>query len=318
MSIRWGFLGAGWIATTALAPAVHHAKNSTLQAVASRDPSRSHALEPVTVHSSYADLLDDPSVDAIYISLANHQHCEWSIKALEAGKHVLCEKPLALNAEEVRKMAAAAQANERLLVEAVWARWHPRFARMVELIKSGDLGKLKSIDSAFTFSSTFDGNYRLDPAMGGGSLLDVGLYQVHAWAAFTEEMAVFSIINIRRNVGSSGVDLTTEFSGVIDGSIEVSAVASFEREEEQRLLVTGESLSIESLGNQAFTSWNSESTLRVGNTEEKFAPVDPYDVMVEQFGARILGETSWLPSLDESLRVMEILDQVAQHEETTR
>ncbi|MEY4233016.1 MAG: hypothetical protein RL144_1216, partial [Actinomycetota bacterium] len=114
MSIRWGFLGAGYIATNALAPAVHAAKSATLQAVASRDVIRSQSLEPVRVHSTYQDLLDDPDIDAVYISLANHQHCEWSIKALNAGKHVLCEKPIAMNASEARLMADAAEANDRL------------------------------------------------------------------------------------------------------------------------------------------------------------------------------------------------------------
>ena len=89
--MRWGLIGAGWIATKAIAPAMHMAGNAIVQAVASRDARRSEALNPVTVHESYSALLEDPSVDAVYISLPNNLHCEWTIKALKAGKHVLCE-----------------------------------------------------------------------------------------------------------------------------------------------------------------------------------------------------------------------------------
>jgi predicted dehydrogenase len=179
MTIRWGFLGASWVAATALVPAVSAANNASLFAVASRDPERSRTLNPNKVHQSYEDLISDPDVDAIYISLANHLHLEWATRALNAGKHVLCEKPLATSFIEAKAMADAAAANDRLLVEAVWTRWHPRFERMVELVRNGDLGQLQSIDSAFTFTTTFTENYRLVPEMGGGSLLDVGPYQAH-------------------------------------------------------------------------------------------------------------------------------------------
>jgi D-xylose 1-dehydrogenase (NADP+, D-xylono-1,5-lactone-forming) len=185
MSIRWGFLGAGSIATKALRPAVFAAQNATLYAVASRDVARSQSLEPEKIHTSYEDLLNDPDVDAVYISLANDQHCNWSIKALNAGKHVLCEKPIAMNANEARSMADAAKANDRLLVEAVWTRWHPRFIRMVELVRNGAIGEIQSIDSSFTFPGSLEGNYRLIPEMGGGSLFDVGPYPLHAFSALT-------------------------------------------------------------------------------------------------------------------------------------
>ncbi|MEI6110040.1 MAG: Gfo/Idh/MocA family oxidoreductase, partial [Actinomycetes bacterium] len=159
MTIRWGFLGASWVASTALVPAVAAAKNATLYAVASRDPERSLALGPARVHVTYDDLIADPDVDAIYISLANHLHLEWATKALNAGKHVLCEKPLATSHAEAKIMADAATANDKLLVEAIWTRWHPRFERVVELVDSGDIGELQSIDSAFTFPAKFEDNY---------------------------------------------------------------------------------------------------------------------------------------------------------------
>jgi xylose dehydrogenase (NAD/NADP) len=310
MTTRWGFLGASWIASTALAPAVHGASNAILQAVASRDPRRAIALKPKTVHNSYVELLADPQVDAVYISLANHLHSEWSIKALNAGKHVLCEKPFATNSAEARLMADAALANDRFLVEAIWTRWHPRFARMVDLIQSGTIGELGAIDSAFTFPGSLDGNYRLAPEMGGGSLLDVGPYQVHSWVALAGLNADLKISAIERNIGSTGVDLTTKVSGFLNNAVAINAITSFERAEEQRLLITGSLAKIEVIGNEAFTSWNSTSALRIGDSQQEFAPIDPFRVMIEGMGARINDEESWLPSLGDSIRVMELLDQV--------
>jgi predicted dehydrogenase len=311
MRIRWGFLGAGYIATNALAPAVHAAKNATLQAVASRDVIRSQSLEPVRVHSTYQDLLDDSDIDAVYISLANHQHCQWSIKALNAGKHVLCEKPIAMDANEARLMGDAAEANNRMLVEAVWTRWHPRFIRMVELVQSGAIGEIKAINASFTFPGSLEGNYRLLPEMGGGSLFDVGPYPLHAWSALTQGKLSITINSVERNMSSTGVDMTTRIDATLNGSITVNALTSFEREEEQELLVSGSLSSIENIGNDAFTSFKNPSVLKVGESLENFAPVDPYQLMVENFGARIKGETSWILPIEESIRVMEILDQIA-------
>ena len=118
-TIRWGLIGAGWIATKAIAPAMHAAADTIVQGVASRDLKRAQALNPVTTYSSYEALINDPLVDAVYISLPNHLHCQWSVKALNAGKHVLCEKPFAMNVSEVESMAQASRDNNRLLVEVI-------------------------------------------------------------------------------------------------------------------------------------------------------------------------------------------------------
>lgn len=319
MTIRWGFLGASWVAKTALVPAVKNATNATLQAVASRDPKRSAAFEPIKVHNSYDDLLADQNVDAVYISLANHLHCEWAIKALNAGKHVLCEKPLATSSAEAHSMAAAATANDRMLVEAVWTRWHPRFSRLVEIVHAGELGELRSIDSVFTFPAEFVTNsqienYRTSPEFGGGSLLDVGPYQVHTWVALQGIKCELKILELDRNIGPTGVDMTTHVTAQVSNAnanrIEVRALASFERPEQQRLVVTGSLNQLECVGNEAFTSWNSASALSIGQRQEDFAPIDPFQVMIQDFGSRIAGVAGWLPNLGESIRVMEILDQI--------
>ncbi|CAB4344474.1 unannotated protein [freshwater metagenome] len=310
MTIKWGFLGASWVASTALVPAVSDANNATLYAVASRDPKRSQALNPSKVHASYEDIISDPEVDAVYISLANHLHLEWATKALNAGKHVLCEKPLATSYAEAKLMSDAATANDRLLVEAIWTRWHPRFARVVELVQKGDIGQLQNIDSAFTFQATFTENYRLVPEMGGGSLLDVGPYQAHVWAALALKSAEFKIQSASANFGPTGIDLTTQVSAAITESLMVTALTSFEQDEKQSLAISGESGTIEFPQGQAFTSWKEASSIQIGDHVENFAPVDPFTLMIEAVGNRINGESVWLPSLRESLWVMDMLDRI--------
>jgi predicted dehydrogenase len=310
MKLRWGFIGAGWIAATALAPAVHKTTNASLYAVASRDPIRSQSLNPIKIHNSYDDLINDPEIDAVYISLPNHLHSEWSIKALKAGKNVLCEKPLALNLKEAQLMYEVAEANKKLLVEAVWMRWHPRFFRTVDLVKSGAVGEITKIDTAFTFNSTLENNYRLSPLMGGGSFLDVGPYQVHLWSALITYPFDLKVISTSSNRGESGVDLTLKVTGEINQKIQVSAHTSFEEENKQSLRITGESGEITYPKGEAFTSWNQESSLLIGGNEEKFAPVDPYSLMIESFGNYVKDGSSWVISPRESLQVMKAMDQI--------
>lgn len=239
MTVRWGFLGAGFVASKGMAPAVHAAQYATLFGVASRDAERSAQLEPEQVHGSYEDLLADPRVQGVYISLANSQHLEWVEKSLRAGKHVLCEKPLGLNAAEVRTVFATAEECGVMLVEAVWAQWHPRFQRLVEVVRSGAIGDVEAITSRFTFMSDMTNNYRLNPQMGGGALLDVGCYQVHAWAALIGGADTCALGGVHRELGETGIDLTTEVAAVVNGTTTVRATSSFALPASQELEVRG-------------------------------------------------------------------------------
>ncbi len=307
-SIRWGLLGAGWIATRALAPAMHAANDTIVQAVASRDAKRSEALNPITIHQSYEALINDPLVDAVYISLPNHLHCKWTVAALNAGKHVLCEKPFAMNTAEVEIMIQAARDNDRLLVEAVWSRWHPRMIRMVDYVKAGNIGDIVSIESSFTFPASIDENYRAVPAMGGGALFDIGVYPLHAMAALVGDNAPVEIEKREVNIGPTGIDLTTTWQMRLNGSVAAHGLASFEMPENQSLIVRGEKESVELLGEEAFTSWHAKSSLRLGEQFEEFEGVDPYRLMVENFGKKLQGQPSWVLPLETSLSVAKMVD----------
>jgi predicted dehydrogenase len=309
-AIRWGLIGAGWIATKAIAPAMHAAPNAIVQAVASRDSKRSQSLNPITIHKSYEALLNDPLVDAVYISLPNHLHYEWAVKALNACKHVLCEKPFAMNVAEVETMVQAARDNNRILVEAVSSMWHPRMARLVKHVRNGNIGEIISIDSSFTFPAEIEGNYRNSPAMGGGALYDVGVYQLHAIAALIGDDAKVEIESCDKKIGPSGIDLTSKWQMRFDGAITATGLVSFELPENQSLVVHGAKSSVELIGNQAFTSWHFSSKLRLGEKIEAFGAADSYALMLESFGNKVNGLDGWVLPLETSLTVAKMLGQL--------
>jgi predicted dehydrogenase len=310
VTVRWGFIGAGFVAGRAMAPAVHAADGAVLYAVASRDARRSAELEPQVVHESYRALIEDPRVDAVYISLTNVQHKEWVVAALEAGKHVLCEKPLALNADEVRTMQSAADRHQRLLVEAVWTRWQPRMKRMAEIVQRGDLGDVSSISSAFTFLGDLTGNYRSQPEMGGGALLDVGCYQAHLWLMLLGENVEFSVDAVHIATGPTGIDLTTKAHVNLNRAVQAEMQCSFDMASEQRIAVYGASASMRTGEGEAFTLWKSDATLIIADVVEKFAPDDAFALMVQDVSAAIQGDDHGVFPSASSLRAAEILDAI--------
>jgi len=311
VTVNWGFLGAGFVASRGLAPAVHVSRGAHLYAVASRDEKRSATLEPERVHATYDDLLADEKVDTVYISLSNSQHIEWVTKSLQAGKHVLCEKPLGLNAIETAAMFDTAARNGRLLIEAVWGRWHPRFARMVELVATGAIGNIQHIETAFTFTSEMTDNYRLSPSMGGGALLDVGCYQAHVWVALTNGAADFSITELARTVGPTGIDLTTDVNVRINNNISAHAVSSFALPSNQQFIVRGTNGHISTAAGESFTTWNEASSLLVNDVFEEFPVRNAFVEMVENVSRVIDGESGWFVSAADSIRVAQILDTIA-------
>ena len=313
MTVNWGFLGAGYVASRGLAPAVHASRGAHLYAVASRDEQRSATLEPERVHATYESLLADERVDAVYISLSNSQHREWVTKSLEAGKHVLCEKPLGLNAKETEEMFATASRSGRLLVEAVWGRWHPRFSRMVEVVSSGAIGSIEHIETAFTFTSEMTDNYRLNPSMGGGALLDVGCYQAHAWVALTNGAIGLEVEDLSRVMGPTGVDLTTDVSVRINSTVTAHAVSSFALPSQQQFIVQGSSGTMRTGVGESFTTWNEASSLHINDAVEDFPITNAFVEMVENVSRVIEGEEGWIVPSADSIRVAHILDSIARH-----
>lgn len=191
--IRWGVLGCARIARENVIPAILRSANSELHALASRDATKLAAaagkFRPAKAHASYDALLSDPAVDAVYIPLPNSLHREWTIRAAEQGKHVLCEKPLGLNAAECRAMIATAQQHRVHLMEAFMYRYTDRIAQVRAVLRSGVLGDIKSVSACFHFLLNRPGTIKLQPDLGGGSLYDVGCYPVNFIGLVVDEIA---------------------------------------------------------------------------------------------------------------------------------
>jgi D-xylose 1-dehydrogenase (NADP+, D-xylono-1,5-lactone-forming) len=179
--LNWGLLSTAKINSALIKP-LRASKRTRLLAVASRSISSAQAYarewDIPHAHGSYEDLLADPDIDVIYNPLPNHLHAEWTIKALHAGNHVLCEKPLALTLEEVDAIIAASRETGRIVAEAFMYRHHPQTLKVKELVDNGALGQVQLIKGAFTFTLTREGNYRRIKEMGGGSIWDVGCYPI--------------------------------------------------------------------------------------------------------------------------------------------
>jgi D-xylose 1-dehydrogenase (NADP+, D-xylono-1,5-lactone-forming) len=211
MTAQWGLLSTAHINDKFIA-GVAQSRESAVLAVASRDRARAERYASERgierAYDSYEGLLADPDIDAIYISLPNSLHLEWTSRALEAGKHVLCEKPLSRREADVRAAFDLAQRHDRLLMEAFMWRHHPQTARMVELVGSGEIGRLRLVRAAFSFHFDDPADVRLSAELDGGALMDVGSYCVSAARLLAGEPELVSGTQV---VGGEGVDVT--FSG---------------------------------------------------------------------------------------------------------
>ena len=181
--VRWGILSTAKIGVEKVIPAMQRGRSGTVAAIASRNravaQSVADRLGIPRAYGSYEELLADPEIDAVYNPLPNHLHVPLSIQALEAGKHVLCEKPVALTSQEAEQLVAAGQAHPQLkLMEAFMYRHHPQWVRARELAQSGELGEFRTIQSFFSYFNDDSGNIRNRPEMGGGGLMDIGCYNI--------------------------------------------------------------------------------------------------------------------------------------------
>lgn len=182
--VRWGVLGVAKIATTQVIPAMQKCRNARIVAIASRTLATAEraakALNIPRAHGSYEALIHDKGVDAVYIPLPNHLHVEWALAAAKAGKHVLCEKPIALKAKDVERLIAARDRAGVLIQEAFMYRCHPQWRRALELIAAGRIGELRAIAGVFSYFNADPSNVRNIKAWGGGGVYDIGCYLINS------------------------------------------------------------------------------------------------------------------------------------------
>jgi len=207
--VRWGILGAARIAMERVIPATQACPRAEVVALASRslDKARGAAARRniPRAYGSYEELLADPDVDAIYNPLPNHLHVPWSVRAMEAGKHVLCEKPIALNAVQARELIAARDRTGKLVQEAAMVKTHPRWVGARELIRAGRIGALRAMTGFFSYFNESPDNVRNMPGIGGGGLLDVGFYPI-TMSRFIFEAEPVRVIGLLERDPRFGVD----------------------------------------------------------------------------------------------------------------
>jgi len=198
--IRWGVLGAAKIATVKVIPAMQRGTLTEITAIASRDIAKAQKaardLGIPKAYGSYDELIADPDIDAIYNPLPNHLHVPWSIKAAEAGKHVLCEKPIALNVAGAKQLIAARDRTGVKMGEAFMIHTHPQWLRTMEIVRSGEIGDLRAMNCVFSYNNRDPHNIRNIAEMGGGAIMDIGCYPVHAsrWIFGEEPARVWALI----------------------------------------------------------------------------------------------------------------------------
>ena len=216
--INWGILGTAKIAVNKVIPALQKSSLGSVVAIASRDAFKARAVASqlgiARVHDSYEALLADPGIDAVYIPLPNHLHVPWSLKALAAGKHVLCEKPIALNAREAADLATAARKYPRQkIMEAFMYRFHPQWQRAQKIIAEGGIGELRLVHSHFSYWNVDPNNIRNMGAIGGGGMMDIGCYCVSfaRWLYGTEPRRVLGMVEMDPAFGTDRLA-----SGILD------------------------------------------------------------------------------------------------------
>jgi len=230
MTIRFGILGAGRILAK-IGAAFSIARGVKLVAIASRDGARAETAArqygATRAHTGYEALIADPEVDAVFNALHNGLHCEWTVRALEAGKHVLCEKPLACSSAEVDRMFAAAHTHNRQLMEGFMYRFHPQITEALRRVRAGELGRLLHIRASYATRGREPENPRYWKNAGGGALMDVGCYCVNASLLFAGTKPEYIAAQARI---ANGVDMT--LSGVLDfgGGLAAHILCSFESE----------------------------------------------------------------------------------------
>ena len=312
--VNWGILGCAGIAEKAFIPAVRESRNGALAGIAARDENKAKAWVDrfgfLKSHRTYQELIEDPAIDAIYNPLPNDLHAEWSIRAMRAGKHVLCEKPMAMNALEVREMIGAAEAGGALLMEGFMYKFHPQVEKTLALIREGKIGEVQTVHSSFTFHFERDvANYRWFPAMGGGALYDVGCYTLSvARLVFgAEPVSAFAAARIDP---TTGVDMTTAALLEFPGGRFAQCDSSFESHFQSRLLAVGGEGTLR-LG-RAFSAKDFDATIEIvkGDATEtvRIPRANMFTLMAEHFGDAVLEKTPLRYPAGDALANMDVID----------
>ncbi len=322
-SIKWGVLGNSTIGRKCVIPAIGKSRNGTVYALGTRRPDQAERMASENcieaVYDSYDAVLSDSQVDAVYIPLPNHLHYVWALNAIQAGKHVLCEKPLSINAHQAEEMAGAADKANLVLMEAFMHRFHPRSRRIKKMVSEGFIGTPLLVRTAFCFHMDTNvletgENARLKPEMGGGALLDVGCYCVNVarWLLGAEPTSLQAQAIFHQNKVDLHVVGSLRFPENAFATFEASFISALQ----QTYTVVGDSAAIE-LPHNAFIPWKKDTifTLREKDREAGVTQVipgaDEYQLMVEHFADAVMGKAELEFSTADSVQNMRVMDGLA-------
>jgi predicted dehydrogenase len=317
--VKWGILSTANIGVKRVIPAIIAGQRGVVTAIASRNAERAASIAAsfgiTRSYGKYQSLLDDPEIDAIYNPLPNHLHVEWTVKALEAGKHVLCEKPIGLNATEAQAIVAARDQSGKRVIEAFMVRYHPQWHRVRTLVRAGRIGSVRAIQSAFVFTVLDPNNVRNQADIGGGALYDVGCYPIVTarYVFGTEPSRAIALID---RDAVLGVDRVT--SGLLDfpGGGQLVFSSALQLAPYQRVVILGSEGRIEV--SVPFTPQKEYSCRLVIDTGksldgssavvEDFAPVDQFALQCDLAAAVFRNETTQEFPIEDAIANMRVID----------
>ncbi|WP_373230120.1 Gfo/Idh/MocA family protein [Cohnella sp.] len=314
-TLRWGILGCAAIADRAVIPGIQASETGQLVGIASRDESKAkNKAEQFGIpkfYGSYEALLADPDIDAVYIPLPNHLHKQWTIAAAQAGKHILCEKPLALNAQEAQEMVDTCKEAGVHLAEAFMYRHHPRIARVKEIVASGEIGELRVIRGTFTYNGAAnEGDIRQVKDWGGGGLFDVGCYPLSAARLIIGEEPEAVTVHALFSPEHDDVDMMAsglvEFPGNVALTFDCGMWAAFRND----LEIVGTEGTIVLKPSFLPSKENDTIMVQVGDKTRQEGPygIDAYVSQSDQFARTAWGEEEAAYSAQDAVGNMRLLD----------
>lgn len=315
--ISWGILSTAKIGIEHLIPAIIKAENSNVTAIASRVRERARSVAnrfaiPKS-YGSYEDLLADPNIDAVYIPLISSEHVTWSIRAADAGKHVLCEKPISLHAREIEDIIAARDRNNVLIAEAFMVTYHPQWHKVRSLLADGAIGRLRHVQSVFTYNNSDPKNMRNILAQGGGALPDIGGYPVVTTRFATGCEPIRTRAHVERDP-ATGTDTYAIWQADF-GHFQQSAYVSTRMALRQEMSFHGD-LGWLSLAAPFNPGLYDAGTINLHNknhsqtTTYRFAAINQYQLQVEHFANALAGDAEKLFSLEDSVKTQKLIDAI--------
>jgi len=323
--IRWGILSTANIGMQKVIPAIQKSAHSEVVAIASRDGEKARAaaarLGIPRTHDSYEALLADPGIDAIYNPLPNHLHVPMTVAAAKAGKHVLCEKPIALNAAEAGQLRQCPPGS--IVLEAFMVRFHPQWQRAREIIRSGELGEVRAINAVFTYNNVDPANVRNQLEIGGGGIMDIGCYPITA-ARYLFEGEPARVVSLVERDPAFGTDRLASVIADFGRGRQLSFICSTQTTPHQRVQVLGSKAKLEIV-----IPFNAPADERTAITIDIGAPADgslarreilpacdQYTEQAEAFALAALGEKPLPWGIEDAIASMKVIDAIFESEKT--